>query len=177
MLSLSLNYDSFGGQDAVFNYLFDIGLLNKTCPVCKKEARVYFEPDRSIQRYWCKCNKSKISCATNTALDFNGIEKIPLFIFVLQCFCLGINVKSIIALTGADYRTINKYIESLREALSAAAKQEQKEGRLKLGGPGKVVEVDEMPICRRKYESSKRTAKEGIWIVGLTEVDAASHLI
>ena len=35
--------------------------------------------------------------------------------------------------------------------LSAAAKQEQKEGCLKLGGPGKVVEVDEMPICRSKH--------------------------
>ena len=128
MLSLSLNYDSFGGKDAVFNYLFDMGLLNKTCPVCKKEARVYFEPDRSIPRYWCKCNKSKISCATNTVLDFNGIEKIPLFIFVLQCFCPGINIKSIIALTGADYRTINKYIESLREAFLLQQNKNKKKG-------------------------------------------------
>lgn len=121
MLPLSLDFDTFGGEKAVFNYLFDVGLLNKTCPSCKKEGRVYFESNRTIPRYWCRCNESKISCATGTALDFNSIEKIPLFIFVLQCFCLGINIKSIIALTGADYRTVNKYIESLREALSAAA--------------------------------------------------------
>ena len=48
-------------------------------------------------------------------------------------------------------------------------------GELKLGGEGKVVEVDEMFLCHRKYNVGRKTVKEGTWVLGLTEVDAASH--
>ena len=56
-------------------------------------------------------------------------------------------------------------------------KKEYDEGRLKLGGPGKVVEVDEMHVCHRKYQRGRLLAKKGVWVLGLTEVDSASHPI
>ena len=46
-----------------------------------------------------------------------------------------------------------------------------------LGGPGKVVEIDEMFLSHRKYKRGRKLAKEGTWILGLTEVDASSHPI
>ena len=39
------------------------------------------------------------------------------------------------------------------------------------GGPGKIVEVDEAFISKRKYGHGRRQPKEGIWVVGITEVN------
>ena len=40
-----------------------------------------------------------------------------------------------------------------------------------------MVEIDEMFVCHRKYNVGRKTVKEGTWVLGLTEVDAASHPI
>ena len=177
MLHLRLGYDSFGGRQTVVNFLAEKGLLNKTCPFCHEEGTVLNETGRGIPRFYCPCRKMKFSCAVGTAFNWKQVRNIPLFIFVALCFCLRVNVKSIQALSGADYRTVKRYITVLREALSACAKKEHREGRLKLGGEGKVVEVDEMFVCHRKYHRGRRHAKEGVWVLGLTEVKAASHPI
>ena len=43
-----------------------------------------------------------------------------------------------------------------------------------LGGVGKTVEVDEAFVSKRKYGRGRKTAKEGLWVVGLTEVYSTS---
>ena len=58
-----------------------------------------------------------------------------------------------------------------------ATKKEFIDGKLKLGGEGKVVEIDEMYVCHRKYIKGRPVEKEGTWVVGLTKVDATSHPI
>ena len=39
------------------------------------------------------------------------------------------------------------------------------------------MEVDEAFISRRKYNRGRRQAKEGMWVVGLTEVNTSTHEI
>ena len=34
MLRMSLTYDTFGGREAVLNFLFERSLLNRNCPSC-----------------------------------------------------------------------------------------------------------------------------------------------
>ena len=51
---------------------------------------------------------------------------------------------------------------------------EKRAGNLLLGGEGKYVEVDEAFVSKRKNGRGKRTAKEGLWVVGLTEVEPAA---
>ena len=46
-----------------------------------------------------------------------------------------------------------------------------------IGGPGKDVEIDKMFLCHRKYKRGRKMAKEGTWILGLTEVEASTHPI
>ena len=48
---------------------------------------------------------------------------------------------------------------------------------MKLGGPEKVVEIDEMYVCHRKYNRGRPMGKEGTWVLGLTVVDGAFHPI
>ena len=39
-----------------------------------------------------------------------------------------------------------------------------------IGGPGRVIEVDEMKIGRRKYKRGR--VVEGSWILGLIDVES-----
>ena len=80
------------------------------------------------------------------------------------------------ALSGADFRTVRRYITALRDALGASVRKKHLLGELKLG-VGRVVEVDETFLCHRKYNVGRKTVMEGTWVLGLTEVDAASHPI
>ena len=159
------------------DFLFERKLLNKTCPSCHKERPVYFETGKTIPRFRCSRCNVRMYCTTNTAIEWNMVRDIPLFIFVAHCFCERVSTKAIMALTGADYRTIQSYITTFREALCAAVKEKRLSGELMLGGPGKVVEIDEMFLSHRKYKRGRKLAKEGTWILGLTEVDASSHPI
>ena len=87
------------------------------------------------------------------------------------------SIKAIVSLTGAEYSTVHGYINCLLEALCRKVQRERAEGSLMLGGPGKIVEVDEMFVCQRKYGRGRRTAKEGTWVLGRAEVNEASHPI
>ena len=177
MLRLNLTFDSFGGRTKVFDFLFERKLLNKTCPSCGQERPIYFETGKTIPRFRCGPCKVRMYCTKNTAIEWNMVRDIPLFIFVAHCFCECVSTKAIMALTGADYRTIQSYITTFREALCAAVKEKRRSGELMLGGPGKVVEVDEMFLSHRKYKRGRKLEKEGTWVLGLTEVDASSHPI
>ena len=114
---------------------------------------------------------------TNTALNWNKIRDVPVFLFVARCFSLHMSITAMVSLTGADYRTIRGSITCIQKALCAKIKKMHEDGEFKLGGPGKVVEVDEMHVCGRKYGRGRKLEKEGTWILGLTEVDEASHPI
>ena len=150
MLRLSLGYDSFGGREKVVDFLVRKGLMNKKCPYCHEDGKILKEKGRGIPRFYCPCKKQKFSCAVGTALNWKQVRNIPLFLFVTHCVCLRVSTKAIQALSGADYRTVKRYITVLRDALCASAKNEHGEGRLMLGGDRKVVEVDEMFVCHRK---------------------------
>ena len=121
MLRLSLGYDSFGGRDRVVDFLIEKGLLNKTCPFCHQEGKLLKEKGRGVPRFYCPCKKLKLSCAVGTAFNWKRVINIPLFIFVAHRVCLRVSTKAIQALSGADYRTVKRYITALREAMSACA--------------------------------------------------------
>ena len=177
MLHLCLTFDSFGGRDKVVDFLFENGLLSRVCPGCHQEKPLLREKGRTIPRFHCGTCKRKVCCTENSVFEWQKIRNIPLFLFVAHCFTLRVPTKSIQALSGADYRTVRRYITALRDALCASVKKMHVTGELKLGGEGKVVEVDEMMVCHRKYFVGRRVVKEGTWILGLTEVDSAKHPI
>ena len=70
-----------------------------------------------------------------------------------------------------------KYIGFLQKVMCSKINKERLEGRVMLGGTGKVVEIDEMFVCARKYGRGRPMAKEGTWVLGLTEDDEVSHSI
>ena len=111
--------------------------------------------------------------ADASPLSKKGIGDIPLF-FVSFCLSLRIPQKAVVSLTGCDPRTVKKYQDALRDGMCQTVDAEKRAGNLLLGGEVKYVEVDEAFVSKRKNGRGKRTAKEGLWVVGLTEVDPAA---
>ena len=142
-------------------FLFETGLLNNVCDCCGQVAPVQYESGSPFTRIACSTCKLRPSCTTNTALQWSEVRDVPLFQFVAQCFALHVSTKAMVSLSGADYRTVKKYIAKLQEAMCKKIVKERAEGRLKLGGQGKVVEIDEMKVCKRKYGRGRRLDKEG----------------
>ena len=177
MLPLRLSYDTFGGEREVMDFLLHIGMLNNVCSVCHQVVPVKYEKGSPFPRIDCPVCSPRPSCATNSALDLSHIRNVPLFLFVASCFSLHVSTKAIMCLTGAHYRTVKKYIGCIQKAMCEKIRKERSEGRMMLGGQGKIVEIDEMFVCGRKYGRGRRMAKEGTWVLGLTEVDAASNPI
>ena len=112
----------------VVDFLIEKGLLNKTCPFCHQEGKLLKEKGRGVPRFYCPCKKLKLSCAVGTAFNWKRVRNIPLFIFVAHCVCLMMSTKAIQALSGADYRTVKRYITALREAMSALRKRSTERG-------------------------------------------------
>ena len=104
-------------------------------------------------------------CTTNTAIEWNMVRDIPLFIFVAHCFCEHVSTKVIMALTGADYRTIQSYITTSREALCAAVKEKRRSGELVLGGPGKSSKMTNC-FFSSEIQTGRKLAKgeRGYWV-------------
>ena len=161
MFHLTVTYDSYGGKDKVFEKLFEVGILNSKCLVCNKEGSIEYEEGKTFPRVYCGRNKKRTSCKVGTALSNKKIKNVPLFLFVTQCFCLHVGVMAIVARTGDDYSTVSKYINAVMDSMCACIKSAHSRGQLKLGGPDKIVEIDEMFLWHRKYGRGRRMAKEG----------------
>ena len=176
MLRLRVSYDSFGGKDAVVAFLFDHGLLRTTCPECHRDGKLEDVVGMEFPRLCCKCGYRR-SSKNATVLDDHGIGDIPLFIFVVKCFLLRISTKAIVELSGAHEETVHKYLKVVRSVLCSHFESEARNPDFMFGGPGKIVEVDEAFISKRKYGRGRRQPKEGIWVVGITEVDDPTQRI
>ena len=176
MCDFDITYKTFGGRRNVFKFLCELGILSKECPKCHEKAKAYFLKDRSMPRLQCRC-KYKGSVLNGSLFDKHAIENVPLFLFVLKCYVLRVQTKAIAGLSGSKEDTITKYLNVIRDAICKKVDETVSDPRFMFGGPNKVVEVDEAFVCHRKNHRGRPEAKEGYWVVGITEVDSATHEI
>ena len=111
----------------------------------------------------------------DSVFEKHKIKKVPVFLFVLKCFVLRVPTKEIVGLTGSKMDTIAKCLNVIRDALCECFKETASREDFMFGGEGKVVEVDEAFVSRRKNHCGRIQAKEGVWVVGITEVDKSTH--
>lgn len=71
--------------------------------------------------------------------------------------------------------TIARWFGFFRECVAATVPRHPQEGG-KLGGDGKIVQVDECQIVRRKYNRGKVLPGSDIWILGLKDSDGLIRL-
>ena len=176
MFDFSITYDSYGGREAVFSDLCELGVLNTNCPKCGNPCKFYFLGDRSMPQLRCRC-KYRGSSLNGSHFEKHAIEDIPLFLFVLKCYILRVQTKAIVGLTGSKMETVGKYPNVIRDSVCFAFNETARDENFMFGGEGKVVEVDEAFVCHSKNHRGRPEAKEGYWVVGITEVDQNSHRI
>ena len=97
----------FGGRDALFKYLMDVGLISSTCQLCgNKTLRLHFVKDQVFPKTYCTtCSRTVPSCRNGSIFDRFVILFIPVFLFLLRCFILGTTMETMSILAGVEPET------------------------------------------------------------------------
>ncbi|XP_049302839.1 uncharacterized protein LOC125775847 isoform X2 [Bactrocera dorsalis] len=164
-----------GSHELCVSFAEVYGLLPKSrlCAVHKTQMALrkrhpvgYFKCSRGN----CK-TKSLISRAAGTW--FEGVKlSIPHVFYLMYCFAHRFTREGIYR---EDYVSVGKKLSSgtisdwysyCREAV-VIFQLDHQEVKGKIGGPGKVVQIDESKFEKRKYNKGRRV--EGHWVLGMIE--------
>ena len=171
MLPLHITPETFGGE-RFWTSLFDVGLLKRTCPLCatgEEVEVVAYESKNSIPYTNCHVH-GKRSCVANGFFGEEGIDDPAKFVFFVACVAKRMSKATIKALGGYCDRTMTKYQRIVERTMVKTIDDLVQNDQMKLGGPGKVVEIDEAYFTVEKYGMGREPAKK-VWILGMAEVD------
>ena len=162
----------FGGREAFYAKLVTLGLLPSVCPQGHGPVSFQFVGDRHFPKVYCSVCRSKItSYRSGTVFGVFDIKKCPAFLFILQSFVMGASMQLMSRLSGLGPTTTRMYVDYIRTVMIDHSQLMYQRWEGDLGGPGKVVEVDEVFVVKRKFHVGKRLAKEELVVFGLTERD------
>ena len=169
----AITEEYFGGNVLFYNSLLTLGFLNGVCSVChERTITLFFETGRSFPRTYCtNCSKRVPSCIHGSFFESKGISNIPAFFFVVECFILRLTLEATIILSGLNEKTVRKCLDVVRVVVNSSMEIRYKEMEGSLGGPGKIIEIDEMIATKRKYGRGRIPAKQCVLIFGMTELD------
>jgi transposase-like protein len=145
------------------DYMTTRNLLPKArkCPKCRNWMSLSW--DKPVKYRWrcSKCRKSTVnrigSIFTHSRIPY------PTVMMIILCFWIGIRITPCSFLTGGERHLVSKWYRNSRQAMAT----EEYFRETLLGGPGRVVEVDEAVFRKRKYNRGRR--KKVIWILGFAE--------
>lgn len=158
-------------------FLQQLGLVSRNfnCPKCKKEMKLSFRNDTADGCYWLCTEKTSVAkkkpqkCRSSVSIRNRTIfaqsklkigQILRLIFFVVD----QIPVQKIERYVGVSKPTICRWAEFLRHIIFDSMMTNSE----KLGGPGKIVEIDESKFGRQKYHRGHHV--EGQWIFGGYEV-------
>ncbi|XP_069363447.1 uncharacterized protein [Maniola hyperantus] len=115
-------------------------------------------------------NKSQISRASGTWFENVKISLVHVF-YLMYCFA---HLKSYDEVIWEDIakekkclspNTIADWYNYCRETIILSHLGNVQENKSKIGGPGKIVQIDESKFGKRKYNKGRRV--EGHWVIGM----------
>ncbi|KAG0426477.1 hypothetical protein DMUE_5965 [Dictyocoela muelleri] len=154
-----------------FSILIRLGVLSKTkrCPLCEKEMKIFGEENGY---FYCTrpCN-TKISRRNGSILENMKIKYTQFIIFVHYYYHKTIITKNIMR----DVNISRGMIMKLKYLIENKIKMYNRNSLLKMGGIGKIVEVDESLIASSKY--GKGRFPEQTWVFGIVERETGKCFI
>ena len=134
-----VNEDYFGGRLPFYTSLMQIGLLCDCCNWCpSKELSLYWLEGENLPRARClKCKKRCASLREGTIFNAHGINDIPGFIFVANCFALNVPFQAVVVLSGLDQQTVRSYQGYVSEMINKIVEKKNLGMEHSLGAEGK----------------------------------------
>ena len=162
----------YGGREGCIERLFDLGLLDPLCKKCQKRVKPRFVGKRFFPRTYCpECHNIVESCRNGSIFEAEKIEFIPAFLFVLDSVLLRTPMNFIQRFSGLQPETARKYVGVVRDMMADTTRNLYRSWEGQLGGPGKVVEIDEAILTTNKNHVGRLQAKQGVIVFGITERD------
>jgi len=156
----------FDNEDDALLYLLRNDYINeyKTCNKCGSETKLYLNKKLFI----CKSYKCRKSISPLNGTIFSKL-KLPLNIQLhILCYFLGKVPNTFISSwLNIDKNTVTSYTKLFRKYIK---NKELMTPSKRLGGIGKIVEMDETKSAKRKYNKGRRI--EGAWVIGGIERSA-----
>ena len=176
MLSLvpgKVPIDYYGGPIEFYESLMKLHLIGDKCCFCGSNGLwLSFEKCDMFPRARCNnCFKRPNSLRNGSIFQRFGINNIPGFMFVTNCFTLKIPFAASTVLSGLDEATVRLYITHIRVMVGEVVEKKYKEMEQNLGGEGKVVEIDECIVTKQKYGRGRIPAKAQMIVFGMVERD------
>lgn len=151
-------------QEATQSWLIEEGLFTAPlCPECKLTMKHQTCVDRGKNRtrWVCKCKKRLSlrgdSIFTNVKLPLNK------FVELMIRWLKNETEKEMIKESSLAHTTVERWVERMKLIAAHIMTQRME----MIGGKGRVVEIDEILVKRRKY--NKGRAKEQGWVLGGVE--------
>lgn len=171
-------------EDKTFRWCVEKRLLldSRNCPLCPraKPMRLFRGVNVGLGRFECSAAHSRtgtkyIPIARNTWFE-NSRLSLTKHILLMYCFARSFTYQQTFYElnvgddTGISDKTIADWFCLLREVCMLALDRDFGRKTGKIGGPGKIVEIDQSKIGKRKYKRGRLA--DGQWLIGLVEIEA-----
>ena len=167
--------DSFGGKEFWEN-LFEVGLIQKECPVCHRPAEVSMYKSRN----WvpqAKCPEhGERSCLSSGFFAEMNIKEPAKFVHFALTYASRMSRENWQMMAGLANDTVSKFLHIVEDCMDETVVQAMRDGEMLLGGEGVVVEIDEKILTVNKYHKG-RVSKKETTIFGMVEVDAPVKVV
>ena len=170
-LGKAVGNPSYGTNEQDWDKLVELGFF-PACPTCKFCNRpLVVRTYRPRLHFSVKCTNP--DCKKYTGL-LDGthlwhVNNIRNFFAAATTFVSNSKVCVLYAQTTLAAKTWADYKFRLQTTVNQTLERMKAEGRMKLGGEGKIVEVDECKLHSSKYHKGHPPASDDIWVVGVIE--------
>ena len=156
-------------NEKAIEFLQSFGILqpNCWCVTCTKEMTLVKDSSKSDGFIFrCPACRKKQSLRSGTFLE-NAKLSLPQFILLVYFWSHQASNKQMASYLGLSNKTVIDWLNFIREI--ASWKLLTLSG--KVGGPGKVVQIDESLIYRAKNNVGHALGRKQKWVVGFYEVE------
>ncbi|CAH0722178.1 unnamed protein product, partial [Brenthis ino] len=170
-------------RETCLSWLRSEGLLisDLDCPICKYQRKIVkkmiLEPGHGLGRFKCKYRHDQKTISATQGTWFENVKVSPEKVVLLTyAFANKFNQEQAIKETSIDKitssATVVDWYSYCREVCMISL-DEQFETEGQIGGLGKIVEIDESLVEKRKYNRGR--PREGNWILGMIEKDGPGY--
>ena len=162
-------------KDKVLAYLNQTGLIDYTQEKrCENDHLMTIRKSPKIDGWWWRCapkgcQKTK-SIRTGTFFFENRLQLFQVLLIIFN-FAFEFLNTTINQLVGVSANTIAAYKRRLRLILLTIYNK----NHIKLGGEGKVVEIDESLFIKVKHNRGRDILRPKVWVFGLYERATANE--